>query len=102
MTDSLQWVLHYLFVPALEEASPSLADQYNKPKAVEMVSLIWDPYIELKAELSKDEERLHNSHHASAVWNSESLTGNNIVRGENQQRESCQGDYFCQKKNLLR
>lgn len=67
-----------------------------------MVSLIWDPYIELKAELSKDGERLHNSHHASAVWNSGSLTGNDIVRGENQQKESCQGDYyfFFQKKSI--
>ena len=63
-----------------------------------MVSLIWDLYIELKAELSKDEESLHNSHHASAVWNSGSLAGNDIVRGENQQKESCQGDYFFSKK----
>lgn len=59
-----------------------------------MVSLIWDLYIELKAELSKDQERLYISRHASAVWNSGSLTGNDIARGENQQKESCQEDYF--------
>lgn len=68
-----------------------------------MVSLIWDPYIELKAELSKDEERLHNSHHASAVWNSGSLTGNDIVKSEVRinKRRVVKGIIFI-KKNLLR
>lgn len=27
--DSLQWVLHYLFVPTVDKATPSLANQYN-------------------------------------------------------------------------